>query len=83
MILPGLLPVVLQNFQTNFSQLVTILLQARQHAKRVGDKIAAELGGVGRAGCLLLRRTLQKATRLACRLPFVIDGECASREDLE
>jgi hypothetical protein len=56
--------------------------QARENAKRVGDEIAAELGGIGRAGRLLLWRALQNATRLACRLSLVIDCESAASEDL-
>lgn len=79
---PGLLPVILKNFLANFSQLLAIFLETCQNTEGVGNCIAAELVGVGRAGRLLLRCTLQRATGLTCRLAPVL-GKGVPSKDLD
>lgn len=66
--LPKLLTVVFQDFQASFSQFFAIVLQTRQDAKSVGNRIATEFRRVRRASGLLFWRALEKTTRRSCGL---------------
>lgn len=54
-----LLAVIFQDFQTNLSELLAVILQARENTKRIRDGIVAEFGRVRRAGCLFFRGALK------------------------